>query len=345
MSEAAAAGAPTGGESTQAGAQTAQGQSQSQQGQDGALKGSAQPVANQPTKAELRDLADDNMDAMVTVKVDGQTKKMSVREALKQAELGGAAQRRMQEAAQTKKEMQKLLEDEAEYFKRKGIDPDRFAEERLVKKYEKMAMTPEQRKAMEEREELQGYKTRETQTRDHAISQIKNYVGDLPPEYVEALSKATPEQIQGEIKRAEGVYRQQQASLEKEFLDAWSESGLPKDTVFGTWVASLMHASQVQKSAGQREQALQAKEAATIVKENFMSAVSRITGQMDPESVHRLLGPETMKRLREFDVQRVTAKSAPQFERQDSPARKPASSKNTKQVDESGWKKAWSQFG
>lgn len=340
MSDTAGAGAPAAAApagnsvSNQSAAEnTAQGASQTQQ-----------TAATQPTKTELKELAAENMDQIVTMKVDGKPVRMTVKDALKQAELASGAQRRMQEAAEMRKQYQKFLQNEDEYFKARGIDPDQYATERLVKKYERMAMTPEQKKNLETSERLQHYEAREQQQRSQIINQIKNLADGLPEQYLQALNQASPEQLQGELKMATARYQNSMQTLEKEFIDAWQESGLPKDTVFGTWLASLMHASQVQKNQGQREQALSTREAAAIVKDNFLSAVGRITGNMDAESIHRLLGPETMKKLREYDIQRVTGKG-PEYVDQNAPARPASLKKNSKHVNEHGWKAAWSKLG
>jgi hypothetical protein len=288
------------------------------------------------TKAQVRELQAADMDAMVSMKVDGKTVKMSVKDALKQAELGAGAQRRMQEAAQTRKEMQRLLEDEEEYYKRKGMTADEAAEKRLVSKYERLSMTPEQKKAYETEQQLKQYQEKDNQTRQGMLSEMRALLGEVP----EGLDKLPSEQLHQELQRAKHVYQEQMQAVEKEFVDAWKSTGLPKSPIFGQWTASLMHASQVQKNAGQREDSLQASEAASIVKENFTQAVKEITGQMGPEALSQLLGPEIMKALREFDVQRVTVKTAPSFGQQKSPGHKPASQapKNNKTVDENGWR-------
>jgi len=71
------------------------------------------------------------------------------------------------------------------------------------------------------------------------------------------------------------------------------------------------------------------KECAAIVKNNFVTAVPEILGQMSPEDTIQLLGPLWQK-LREFDVKRITDK-APTFENSsNSPGNKrPASSKKS----------------
>lgn len=290
------------------------------------------------TKAQVRELQAADMDAMVSMKVDGKTVRMSVKDALKQAELGAGAQRRMQEAAQERKEAQRLRQlaktDPDKYLQEIGEDPDAYAERRLVSKYERMAMTPEQKKAYETEQKLKSYEAQENATKNQMLGELKKIVGEIP----EGYDKKSKEEIYHDVQRARQAYQEQTQAVEKEFLEAWKETGLPRQPMFGQWTASLMHASQVQKNQGEREQALQAKEAAAIVKESFMSAVKEITGQMDAQALHQLLGPENMKRLREFDVQRVTGKKAPAFE-QTRPGDKPAStsSKNTKTVNESGW--------
>lgn len=298
-----------------------------------------QSQATNPTKAELKELAQESLDQLVTVKVNGQTRKVTVREALKQAELGAGAQMKMQEAAKERKEAQRLRqlakEDPDAFFKETGVDPDEYAERRLVRKYERMAETPEQRQLREREERLQQYEKRDSQTKQGLLTQLRDIVGEVPKE----LEGKSPEEIHYHLERAKEAYQHQVSQIEKEFVEAWTDTGLPKDPMFGQWTASLMHASQVQKNAGQREEALQAKEAAHIVKESFLSAVQRITEAMTPEQVTQLLGAQKMKQLREFDVQRVTGqRQAPTQERPNSPGQKPASSRSNKvTVNDQGW--------
>ena len=341
MAETAAAAAPATATTGSPGAQNAGEQSPSPGSQAPGPQGSAQTVATQPTKAELKDLAEDNMDALVTMKVNGQVKKMSVREALKQAELGEGAQLKMQQAAQVRKNAERLFNlaktDPDKFFAETGIDPDEYAEKRLLSKYERLAMTPEQKKNLETQEKLSKFEAREQGERNQIISQIKGMADNLPEGYLKALEGATPEQLKGELQAANARYQQQVQEIQTQFVDAWKETGLPKHTMFGSQMASLLHASQVQKNAGQREQALSPKEAAAIVKQNFVNSVPEILGQMTPEEVIQLLGPE-WQRLREFDVKRITDK-APTFENSSNGpgAKKPASKKSDKTVNEQGW--------
>jgi hypothetical protein len=347
MSESVGGAAPaaSGGESAPAVTSDASTNTGTTQAQNQGPGGQA-PVANQPTKAELRELAEGDLDALVTIKVNGQTRKVSVKEALKQAELGVGAQQRMEAAAKERKEAQRLAHlaktDPDKYLQEMGHDPDQYAERRLVSKYEKMAMTPEQREHLETKERLNNYEKQEQQSKQTMLGELKQYLNDIP----EGMEKASKEEIFGQLQRAKQVYSDQLKHIEKDFIEAWQATGLPKLPIFGQWTASLMHASQVQKNSGQREQALQAGEAAAIVKENFIKSVTEITGQMNAEAVSQLLGPETMKKLREFDVQRVTgAKPAPSLEQSNRPGQRPASgSKNSKTVNESGWKQAFANI-
>lgn len=282
--------------------------SASAQGQNGEV------VANQPTKSDLKELGQENMDAIVTMKVNGKVEKMTVRQALKQAELGQGAQQKMQQAAAIQREFNQMMHllknDPDKFFEVTGMDADGYAERRLIAKYEKMAMTPEQRRIME----LEAYKSQKDKE--------------------EQESKKSFEQKQQEAR--ENAAR---LEIEKEFIAAWKDSGLPNKPLFGQWMASFMHAAEVQKERGLRDSSLQASEAASMVKESFMSLVGEITGELPPEEVHRLLGESTMKKLREFDVRRVTGKSAPSFGQSNRPGNAPASGQKSSrnQVSEKGW--------
>jgi len=117
-----------------------------------------------------------------------------------------------------------------------------------------------------------------------------------------------------ELKRADTEAKESaetQKSLDTEVAEAWKESGLPQDPFYVKQICALMHDSRILKAQGKYDRALTAKDAAGIVKERFDGFLSQLFSKMDPEGIHKRLGDENFKRLREWDLGRVTGKSAP----------------------------------
>jgi hypothetical protein len=134
-----------------------------------AQSGQSEPqMGHQPTPA-ARELGDSDLDALVSVQIDGKVQKVSLKELQKGYQLETAARKRMTEAQKAlgrAKQIEQMLEnDPAALFKAIGKDFDQLAEERLAAKYEEMQLTPEQR-------ELKTLKDRE-QARERAEMQSK----------------------------------------------------------------------------------------------------------------------------------------------------------------------------
>lgn len=51
------------------------------------------------------------------------------------------------------------------------------------------------------------------------------------------------------------------------------------------------------------------KDAAAIVKTKFTNHLKSVVGKMDATAIHDLLGEQTLKKLRNFDVQRIQNKN------------------------------------
>jgi hypothetical protein len=92
------------------------------------------------------------------VKINSQEREISEADLTRDYELRQASHERMQRAAETEKQynarMKKLDEDPWSYFKEKGIDPDKAAEDRLLKKLEFEMLSPEQKAIHKERQAL-----------------------------------------------------------------------------------------------------------------------------------------------------------------------------------------------
>lgn len=163
-----------------------------------------------------------------------------------------------------------------------GVDPEEFAEMTLAEKLEQLAMSPEQKE----------------------LAQLRAEKAEREKAAKEAEEKAKAEAEEKEMGEA-------QRAMDVEIADAWKESGLPQDPFYVKQICALMHDSRVLMSQGKYDRALTAKEAAGIVKERFEGFLSSLFSKMDPEGIHKRLGEENFKRLREWDLGRVTGKAAP----------------------------------
>jgi hypothetical protein len=103
------------------------------------------------------------------VKVNSQEREISEADLTRDYELRQASHERMQRAAESEKQyqarMKKLDEDPWFYWKEKGIDPDKAAEERLLKKLEFEMLSPEQKALHKERQALAAEKAEVAQAK------------------------------------------------------------------------------------------------------------------------------------------------------------------------------------
>ena len=271
-------------------------------------QGQSQPEMSDKTKAQAKKmLADGDMDAVVKVKIDGQEHELTVRELSKLTSLEKVSQKKMQEAAHLTKQVQQFInwakQNPGAFLKETGIDPEEWAASTLKEKYELMQMTPEQRELLELRQ-LKAYHEQQEQEKKQREEQ-------------ESLTKVEQETMQ---------------SLEQEFIGAWQETGLPKNKIFGQLMAAKM------LSASRQGKNLQAKEAAHTVKQEFIRDASDVFAQMDPEQIQQILGAETMKKLRKFDVERVTGKASIKSTPKNGPVNKTASTRPSKTMGEREYK-------
>jgi hypothetical protein len=302
----------------------------------GAPSGHESAGGQAAAQAAARELAAQDFDALVTVKINGQEKKVPIKEAIKNYQLEQASQERMRQVAEERrrvqseqarlKEIKSNPEKLAEYL---GLDLDNFAEERLARKYELQQMDPHQRKALELEQKLKTFEAQESQTKQQYLDQIKDVMGGLP----EGADKATKEQLHAYLQHQKQVYAQEQQRYNQEIAQAWKETGLPAYSSVGKDIAFQMLKAQKQGRS------LQPSEAAAIVKEERLSSAREMLGSMDAKAIQEFLGEELMKKLRDYDVERVTQSKGPQFNTQNSPGPQPASNQK-KYLNQMEWRKA-----
>lgn len=271
------------------------------------------------TQAE-RILSEQDLDAYIEQKINGKVERVKVRDALKGYGLEKTANQRLQEAAQIKRQTQELVQslksgddrafeflgiDKAQWLRERLSTHKDIAEEVLAAEYERMQMSPEQREALELKAELERYKTQELTQKKPLIEEIKKIV----PEHLlpKGLENATAEQLNQFLQVKQQEFQAGIDNLSNELLGAWEQAGLPKQKEFGQWMAQVM--SDYQKRTGEY---LQPAEAAARVKSRFLDSTRALLSQMDAKAIQETLGEEIVKKLRAYDVERVT-QSGPQF--------------------------------
>lgn len=302
------------------------------QGANGAgpsgAQGAEAPAQTQPSQgAQERILAETDLDAFVEHTINGKKEKIKVRDALKGYGMDKAANQRMQEAAQTKKQAQQLMHlfqtDPDKFFEVTRIDKAQWlktqvgkhlpiAEEILASEYERQQMSPEARELMEAKAKLAEFEGRISKQREPMIAEIKKLVPEnrLP----KGLESASPEQLHQYLQVKRQEFQQGVDNLSTELLGAWEKAGLPKQKEFGQWMAQVM--SDYQKKTGQP---LQPDQAAARVKARFLDSTRAILSQMDAKALQETLGEAVIEKLRKYDVEQVRS-SGPQFGKVDSPA-------------------------
>lgn len=268
----------------------------------------------QPAAQAKKYLEGDALEAFAKIKVDGQEMELPVKELLRLSSLEKASQKRMEEAALTKKEIQKYkqLEQLSQQNPEKFLEAmfgekfDSLAEARLAKRYEEMMMTPEQRKLRE----LEEYK----QTHEQAQK--------------EAQERAKAERQQA----LEAHHRQ---TIDQDIAAAWKDSGLPADPYFMQMIAAKMLKSSRQGKP------LTAKQAAESVSADAQNLFGRLVSQTEPGKVPQLLGESGLKKIQEWQVNEAKAKASLQIgqsSRNQSPGDSLAS-KNQKVLTEAEWRR------
>lgn len=280
--------------------QAASSKGQAQQSSPGSS--ASQAKAQAEAVQQLKELAEDNMDAVVKIKINGQVKSVSVREALKLAEKGEGADQKFQRAAQIERNAQqlaKLAQDDPDAFMAQwGIDPDKYSQARLAKLLEEQMMTPEQKRLRDLEQENKKFKETEAQR----------------------IAREKQEKEDTQFKQADQTYR-------NEVMEAWQGSGLPAHPSFGIEIAKEMLRANSQGAT------LTAKQAAANVKRDWLANSGNILDQMDDESLFQALPKSVHDKLRAYYVRQVSGQPGlAGAKSQGSPSRpgqQPASTKQT----------------
>lgn len=201
------------------------------------------------------------------------------------AQLGLSANEKWQEAANMRKEAEKVLSTakteksaikalEAAGFSKQ--DAQKILEDELRRIYEEEDLSPEEKARRQEQEELNRYRQAEEE-RKKLIEQ-------------EAASKE------------EQKYLEQ---LDTEIADAIAASDLPKNPILGKFALNYMNAF------AQQGEELSAKDAIKFVSADFKLILRDMIGNMDSKSLKEYLKPEHLKGFQQDSVAEYRAKQSP----------------------------------
>lgn len=261
---------------------------------------------------QMKELTDEYMDHMVKLKINGKEVRKPLKEVIRLNQLEQASQEKLNQAAQARRELkqrqmreqqmvQLAKEDPFKFAQVVGVDPAKLKQlmiDRLANEYDLQQMSPEQREAAELKE---WKKQRELEDQQRAEQEKRT--------------------------KAERLQAQHSVLVDKEIGEALKTSNLPKNKLFVQRVAHAMVESIERVKAGLDENPLRAADAVAKVKEGWISDVRDTIGTMDAKAIHELLGPETLKKIRAFDVERVTGRKVETRESDSRPSNQEASGK------------------
>lgn len=215
------------------------------------------------------------------LKVDGEEIELTEDEVKKYASMGKAAQKRMQEAAEIRKQHEKLQKDvgvlldvlqknPAKVLNDLGIDARKFAEELINQQLEEEAKTPEQKEKEELLRKLQEAEDKVKRTEDERKKQEQDRLTN------EAASK-----------------------IEKEISDAITSNDMPKHPYFIRKVADLLILATSQKID------VDAKDVIPIAKKQIIEEFRSLTGVMPEELLEEILGNDKVASLRRRYIQKM----------------------------------------
>lgn len=226
---------------------------------------------NAKTLKDVKALSEDFDDHIVTIKIDGQEKQMTVRDMKKLQSLEQASQQRFQKAQEITKKAQDFwerMQDPDEFFKYKKMNPVEYAEAKLRAAVEEAEMSPEQKAAREREQELT--------TKEKEIMRFYQ------------------EQAQKEIDQGIG--------------QAFQKAGLPKSPFLVSKIAALVSQS-IDRSKSDGSEPLSYEQAADKVKVWFQNGIKETLTHLPEDQLMKYLGSEIVEKLRKMMLAQV--QSAP----------------------------------
>jgi hypothetical protein len=209
------------------------------------------------------------------IKVYGQTFKVSTDKLIEMAQKGAGADAKFEEINQKNQQLLKVVEDlktrPFEVMKNIGADPRKAAEDFLIQKMQEDELSDEQKRILElERQVKAQDELREQQKKDGESRQLAVEV----------------EKMQGEF--------------EQEFIEALQEVDVPNTEVTISRMANYMLDAQQNEGI-----TLTAKQAAQLVRSDIEVESSTIYKASDVEKAMKLLGPDMIKKIKNFEATQV----------------------------------------
>ncbi len=237
-------------------------------------------------ETEVKEVSKDGLDKnpeeqKFKLKIDGEDVELTENEMKRYASMGKAAQKRMQEAAEIRKQHESLQRDVETFIdilkkepervlKDLGIDPDVFAEQQINKKLEQAAKSPEQIEKERILKEL-----------EDAHKKLKE---------VEESKKKEEQQ------RYEAEYAKE---IEKDLTSAFENSKIPKDPLFVRRVADLLFLGATQGVE------LKASDVLPLAQKQAFSEFKGLVGVLSDEMLEEVLGNERISNLRKRYIKNI----------------------------------------
>lgn len=213
---------------------------------------------------------------MIKMKVDGQEMELPESEIIALAQQGKSANKRFQEAAAAKREAEQVVNflksNPKEAFKKLGIDVRKFSEDTLLEFIQQEQMSPEQRKAHENEQELNKYRESEKSLK-----------------------------AQREAQERETLEKHHHDNYEKIFIQALTESGLPKTPY------TVMRMAQLEAVNVSKKLSLTPSQLAKVVREDYINEQKALYGAADGETLLELLGKDAVKKLSKAQLSKYKA--------------------------------------
>jgi hypothetical protein len=249
------------------------------------------------------------VDDKYTIKVDGETLELSKEEMVRYAQLGKAGQKKMQEAAEYKKQVNEfiqLLKNDPKAVLNDpsiGIDVVKFAQQILSEQLEEESKSPEQREQERLKAEL------------------------------EALRKEKKDNEEKSKKEAENAKMQQYENEISDKIIKIMEAGkLPNTPRYLRTVADIM------LTAIENNLDISPERAASIAREEVLNDNKKLYENMSDEEFEDFLGPDLVKRIQKRSVKKIqVAKAAP-------PSKPAATGQATPKVEEAPKKMSLKDF-
>lgn len=223
------------------------------------------------------------------LKVDGEEVEYTLAELQQHAQMGKAAQKRMQEAAEQRRKVEEVVlaikNNPANALRHLGIDPEEFAKQQLnqalLQKYE-----PEKWQQMQEQKELQQYR-----------EQMQQQQRMQEQQQVLAQRRADAEGLMSEISQAfnEGNFVQDDRARAFKAYHA----------------LKLIAADRIKSTRENRQPSLSVKEALNKTDTMMNKMYAGFLNTLPPDQLASMLGPDARKKLRNYDLQEFKAKRVP----------------------------------